>query len=137
MTTFAVITCYSSHMNKKTTYTDPRLAFATEEKETPDDFRQQFDPSSTALQVLHGRDLSDKVAIVTGANDGIGYETTRALAYHGAHVILACRDMEKAKSAMEKITSERVCNFADTSLTCLVLLTYQLAVSREIDSTSL
>lgn len=99
----------SSHINKKTTYTDPRLAFATEEKETPNDFRQQFDPSSTALQVLHGRDLSGKVAIVTGANEGIGYETTRALAYHGAHVILACRDMEKAKSAMEKITSERVC----------------------------
>lgn len=98
-----------SHINKKTTYTDPRLAFATEEKETPDDFRQEFDSSSTALQVVHGRDLSCKVAIVTGASDGIGYETTRGLAYHGAHVILACRDVEKSKSAMERITKERVC----------------------------
>lgn len=54
------------------------------------------------------------MAIITGASDGIGYETARALAYHGAHVILACRDMEKAMSAMGKITSERVCNFADS-----------------------
>lgn len=34
--------------------------------------RQRFDGSSTALAVLHGRDLRGKVALVTGANTGIG-----------------------------------------------------------------
>lgn len=32
----------------------------------------RFDGSSTALQVLHGRDLSGKIAVITGANCGIG-----------------------------------------------------------------
>lgn len=36
------------------------------------DFRQRFDASSTALQILHGRDLSGKVMVVTGATAGIG-----------------------------------------------------------------
>lgn len=40
-----------SHMSKKTTFTDPRLAFAVEEKEDGTDVHQQFDSSSTALQV--------------------------------------------------------------------------------------
>lgn len=63
---------YVDHTNRRTTYSDPRLAFATEEKEHAQDFRQRFDGSTLALQVLHGRDLSGKVAVVTGANAGIG-----------------------------------------------------------------
>ena len=98
-----------SHINKKTTYTDPRLAFAVEEKENPDDFRQLFDSSSTSLQVLHGRDLSGKVAIVTGGNSGIGFETCRAMAFHGAHVVMACRDMDHARLQIARISEERVC----------------------------
>ena len=42
-------------------------------------------------------ELKDKVAIVTGANTGIGYETARALAILGAHTIIACRSEEKGK----------------------------------------
>lgn len=61
---------YVDHENKRTTYTDPRLAFAEEEKEHIHDYRQRFDASSTALQVLHGRDLSKQVALITGANTG-------------------------------------------------------------------
>lgn len=63
---------YFSHINHKTTYTDPRLAFAVEDKDFPTDIRQRFDCSTLALQILHGRDLGGKVAIVTGANCGIG-----------------------------------------------------------------
>lgn len=101
------IVFYVDHINQKTTYTDPRLAFAVEEKDSPTDIRQRFDASTQALQILHGRDLGGKVAIVTGANCGIGYETARALAYHGCEVIFACRSREKARDAMETIRKER------------------------------
>ena len=42
-------------------------------------------------------DLSGKVALVTGANTGIGYETAKALARLGAHTIIACRTKERAE----------------------------------------
>ena len=57
--------------------------------------------------MLHGQNLNDKIAIVTGANSGIGYETTRSLALHGCHVVLACRDMKAANQAIDKIRKER------------------------------
>lgn len=44
-----------------------------------------------------------KIAIVTGANSGIGYETTLRLAEKGMTVVLACRDWEKGKEARQKI----------------------------------
>ena len=53
-------------------------------------------------------DLTGRIALVTGANSGIGYETARALAEHGARVILACRDDEKARRARDKLESELV-----------------------------
>ena len=51
-------------------------------------------------------DLTGKVAIVTGANSGLGYATTVALASHGAHVFLACRSESKALEAIEKAKAE-------------------------------
>lgn len=44
-----------------------------------------------------------KVAIVTGSNTGIGFETSRALVEHGYEVVMACRSKDKATQAMERI----------------------------------
>lgn len=52
------------------------------------------------------KDLDGKLFIVTGANTGLGYETTRALVKRGAKVILACRNLEKANEAIKKIREE-------------------------------
>lgn len=51
-------------------------------------------------------DLSGKVAVVTGANSGTGFEAARALARKGATVVLACRSLSKGKDALETIQHE-------------------------------
>ncbi|KAF9277565.1 hypothetical protein BGZ88_001086 [Linnemannia elongata] len=51
-------------------------------------------------------DLTGKVAIVTGANSGLGYATTVALAANGARVFLACRSRERAQEAIENARAE-------------------------------
>jgi NAD(P)-dependent dehydrogenase (short-subunit alcohol dehydrogenase family) len=48
-------------------------------------------------------DLQGKRAIVTGANAGVGYETALALYEAGANVVLACRSMENAQGAIDKM----------------------------------
>jgi NAD(P)-dependent dehydrogenase (short-subunit alcohol dehydrogenase family) len=48
----------------------------------------------------------DRIAIVTGANVGLGFETTRALAEKGMTVIMACRNEQKADAARSSIVKE-------------------------------
>ena len=48
-------------------------------------------------------DLSSKVAMVTGGNTGIGYETAKALAEVGAHTFIACRSQERAAAIMNEL----------------------------------
>lgn len=54
--------------------------------------------NSTDSQFLTGR-----VALITGANTGIGLVTARELAARGAHVFIACRSVEKGQAAAEEI----------------------------------
>lgn len=50
--------------------------------------------------------LTGKTALVTGANSGLGYEITLALAEKGAHVIMACRNLDKANQAAANIRKQ-------------------------------
>jgi NAD(P)-dependent dehydrogenase (short-subunit alcohol dehydrogenase family) len=50
-------------------------------------------------------DQTGRVAVITGANTGLGYETALALAAHGAHVLLAVRNLDKGKDAAARITA--------------------------------
>ena len=52
------------------------------------------------------RSLQGKVAIVTGANSGMGMATTAALADKGAKVVMLCRSEERGKEAFEKLTEK-------------------------------
>lgn len=61
---------------------------------------------STTDDVLEGIDLSGKRVLVTGASAGLGVETTRALAAHGASVTMAVRDLGKGAGAMEQVLAD-------------------------------
>jgi len=62
-----------------------------------------FNAASTASEVIKGIDLTGQIAIVTGGHTGIGIETTKVLAAAGATVIVAARDVEKAKRNLQGI----------------------------------
>jgi NAD(P)-dependent dehydrogenase (short-subunit alcohol dehydrogenase family) len=62
-----------------------------------------FGATSTTDDVLEGVDLSGKRILVTGASAGLGVETARALVSHGALVVGAVRDLDKAHRATEPV----------------------------------
>jgi NAD(P)-dependent dehydrogenase (short-subunit alcohol dehydrogenase family) len=68
----------------------------------------QFGAQSTTDDVLAGIELDGKRVLVTGVSAGLGVETARALAAHGATVVGAARDLEKAKRATESARSAAV-----------------------------
>src|ERR1700759_3675513 len=62
-----------------------------------------FGATSTTDEVLSGVNLKGKRILVTGVSAGLGVETARSLAAHGAHVIGAARDLTKAERATASV----------------------------------
>ncbi|RNC85885.1 MAG: SDR family NAD(P)-dependent oxidoreductase [Balneola sp.] len=65
-----------------------------------------FDRNSTGEEVLAEKDLTGKVAIVTGGYSGIGIETTKALAAKGVKVIVPVRSKGKAEENLKEIEGD-------------------------------
>jgi NAD(P)-dependent dehydrogenase (short-subunit alcohol dehydrogenase family) len=65
-----------------------------------------FGAESTTDEVLEGVNLSGKRVLVTGASAGLGVETARTLAAHGATVVGAARDLAKAERATESVRKD-------------------------------
>ena len=65
-----------------------------------------FGATSTTDEVLLGIVLSGKRVLVTGVSAGLGVETARALAAHGAEVVGAARDLSKAQTATEQVRAQ-------------------------------
>src|SRR6201997_1398579 len=66
--------------------------------------------TSTTEDVLSGVNLHGKRVLVTGVSAGLGVETARSLAAHGAHVVGAARDLPKAKAATEQVRKDAAAN---------------------------
>jgi NAD(P)-dependent dehydrogenase (short-subunit alcohol dehydrogenase family) len=64
---------------------------------------EAFGAASTTDEVLSGVQLRDKRILVTGVSAGIGIETARSLAAHGAHLVGAARDLAKAEAATAQV----------------------------------
>src|ERR1700681_1354904 len=67
-----------------------------------------FGATSTTDDVLSRKDLSGKRVLVTGVSAGLGVETARALAAHGAQVVGAARDLAKAERATAEVRAQAV-----------------------------
>ena len=65
-----------------------------------------FSATSTTEEVLSGISLQDKRILITGVSAGIGVETARSLAAHGAQVVGAARDLAKAETATVQIRKD-------------------------------
>ena len=76
-------------------------------------------------------ELTGRTAVVTGANGGLGFETARALARRGAHVVMAVRNLERGEPARDAIIRDT----PGASLELVVLDLASLASVREAGAT--
>jgi hypothetical protein len=65
-----------------------------------------FGAESTTDEMLEGVSLRGKRVLVTGVSAGLGVETARVLAAHGAEVVGAARDLTKAKAATVSVRAD-------------------------------
>jgi NAD(P)-dependent dehydrogenase (short-subunit alcohol dehydrogenase family) len=80
-----------------------------------------FGATSTTEDVLAGVNLQGKRILVTGVSAGIGVETARSLAAHGAHVVGAARDLGKAEAATLAVRNDAKANGGSFELIALDL----------------
>jgi len=69
-----------------------------------------FGATSTTEDVLEGVNLEGKRILVTGVSAGLGVETARSLVAHGAHVVGAARDLDKAERATSEVDKDAAAN---------------------------
>ena len=69
-----------------------------------------FGATSTTEDVLSGVNLRGKRILVTGVSAGLGVETARSLAAHGAEVVGAARDLDKAEAATAQVRKDAAAN---------------------------
>lgn len=80
-----------------------------------------FEATSTTEDVLSGINLHGKRIFVTGVSAGLGVETARSLAAHGAHVVGAARDLKKAEAATAQVRKDAEANGGSFELVTLDL----------------
>ena len=80
-----------------------------------------FGATSTTDEVLSGISLRGKRVLVTGVSAGIGVETARSLAAHGADVVGAARDLKKAEAATAQVRTDAAAGGGSFELVALDL----------------
>ena len=80
-----------------------------------------FGATSTTEDVLSGVNLHGKRILVTGVSAGLGVETARSLAAHGAQVVGAARDLAKAEGATAQVRKDATANGGSFDLVALDL----------------
>jgi NAD(P)-dependent dehydrogenase (short-subunit alcohol dehydrogenase family) len=80
-----------------------------------------FGATSTTEDVLSGVNLQGKRILVTGVSAGLGIETARSLAAHGAHVVGAARDLTKAEAATAQVRKDAAAHGGGFELVALDL----------------
>ncbi|WFL76084.1 SDR family NAD(P)-dependent oxidoreductase [Altererythrobacter arenosus] len=90
-----------------------------------------FGSTSTADEVLAGKDLSGKTVFITGGASGLGQETARAMAAKGAHVVIAARDQAKLDQAAAAIRAGSASDQVDTIVVDLASLDSVRACGKE------
>ena len=80
-----------------------------------------FGATSTTDEVLSGVNLQGQRILVTGVSAGLGIETARALAAHGADVVGAARDLKKAEAATIQVRRDAAANAGSLELVALDL----------------
>jgi NAD(P)-dependent dehydrogenase (short-subunit alcohol dehydrogenase family) len=80
-----------------------------------------FGETSTTDEVLSGVNLKGKRVLVTGVSSGLGVETARSVAAHGAHVVGAARDLKKAAAATDQVRKDAAANGASFEVIALDL----------------
>src|SRR5271154_4946871 len=86
-----------------------------------------FGATSTTEDVLAGVNLQGKRILVTGVSAGIGVETARSLAAHGAKVVGAARDLSKAEAATAQVREDAAAHGGSFELVALDLASLKSA----------